>query len=138
MKSTEITAPTSSAFTGVRKRLLTLESHPDAGSAPSRPYENASRLPAPCTDVPHEKNAKMMRRSRKSCIPLESCPRMAGTPPPAKVDLIGSSFGMARRSEAVRTKDEMPPQMSAQRIELGILRPASFVSSAMSPADSNP
>ena len=134
----EITAPTSSAFTGVRKRLLTEDSHAEAGSAPSRAKENASRLPAPWIDVPHEKKAKMMRRSRKSCIPLESWPRIAGTPPPSKTALIGSCFGIASRSAAVSTKDEIPPQIRAHRIADGILRPASFVSSAMSPADSKP
>jgi hypothetical protein len=64
----EITAPTSSAFTGVRKRLLT-EDSTRGWRAVSR-KENASRLRAPGS-TPHEKKAKMMRRRRKSCIPLE-------------------------------------------------------------------
>ena len=118
--------------------MLILEIHCAAGRAPSRPYEKASRLPAPCTDVPHEKNAKTMRTSRKSCTPLESWPRMNGTPPPSTVALIGSCAGIASRSAPVRTSDAMPPQISARRIDLGICLPASFVSSAMSPADSNP
>ena len=80
----------------------------------------------------------MINTSRKSCIPLESWPRMAGTPPPSKVDLIGSCFGIASRSAAVRISDPMPPQISAQRIACGIFLPASFVSSAMSPHDSKP
>ena len=133
-----ITVPASRELTGVLNRALTLASHADAGSAPSRAYEKPSRAPAPWTDVPHEKNAKMMRRSRKSCIPGESWPRMNGTPPPSTVALTGLSEGIASRSPAMRMNDEMPPQMSAQRIALGICRPASFVSSAMSPADSNP
>jgi hypothetical protein len=80
----------------------------------------------------------MINRSRKSCIPLESWPRIAGTPPPSNVALIGSFFGIARRSAAVRMSDPMPPQISAQRIAFGIFVPASFVSSAMSPQDSKP
>ena len=118
--------------------MLTEDSQAEAGSAPSRAKENASRLPAPWIDVPHEKKAKMIRRSRKSCIPLESWPRIAGTPPPSNVALIGSFLGIASRSAAVRTREEMPPQISAHLIAPGILRPASFVSSAMSPADSKP
>jgi len=50
-----IAAPTSSAFTGVLNRLLTVEIHADLGSAPSRANENARRLPAPWIDVPQEK-----------------------------------------------------------------------------------
>ena len=71
-------------------------------------------------------------------MPPESCPRMAGTPPPSNVALIGLCFGIASSSAAVRTSDETPPQISANRIDLGIFLPASFVSSAMSPADSKP
>ena len=88
--------------------------------------------------MPHEKNAKMMSTSRKSCRPPESWPRIAGTPPPSNVALSGLCFGIASSSAAVSTSDDTPPQISAQRIDLGILRPGSFVSSAMSPADSNP
>jgi hypothetical protein len=89
-------------------------------------------------DVPHEKKAKMMSTSRKSCMPLESWLRMNGTPPPSKVALTGSFSGIARSNAPVSTSDPMPPQMSAQRMDLGICRRASFVSSAMSPADSKP
>ncbi len=88
--------------------------------------------------MPQEKKAKMIRSSRKSCIAVESWPRMNGTPPPSTVALTGSLAGIASRSAAIRMNEEMPPQMSAQRIAFGICRPASFVSSAMSPADSNP
>ena len=63
---------------------------------------------------------------------------MNGTPPPSTVALTGSFEGIASSSAAVRMKDVTPPQMSAQRIAFGICRLASFVSSAMSPADSKP
>ena len=56
----------------------------------------------------------MISRSRKSCIPLESWPRMNGTPPPVTVALTGSCFGIASSSAAVRMNDAMPPQISAQ------------------------
>src|SRR3954452_11616553 len=61
---TVTTAPETRALTGVLKRSCTFDSHLDPGSAPSRANENAKRLPAPWIDVPHEKNAKMIRQSR--------------------------------------------------------------------------
>ena len=45
--SADMTAPISSALIGVLKRRWTFEIHPDAGRAPSRLNEKASRLPAP-------------------------------------------------------------------------------------------
>ena len=138
MNSVDTSAPTTSAFTGVRKRSCTRESHRARGSALSRANENASRLPAPWIDVPHEKNAKMMISSRKSCIPLDSWPRMNGTPPPFTVAPTALCAGIASSRAAVRISDATPPQSSAWRMALGILRLASLVSSAMSPHDSNP
>ena len=86
---------------GLEARVDLARSTSRPGSAPSRAKENARRLPAPWTDVPQEKKAKMISRSRKSCIPLESWPRMNGTPPPLTVAATGSSSASpaaARRS----------------------------------------
>ncbi|MEA2281566.1 MAG: hypothetical protein QOK21_2173 [Solirubrobacteraceae bacterium] len=130
--------PASSACTGVLKRWWTAAIQRDAGSAPSRAQEKASRLPAPWIEVPHEKKAKMISSSRKSCIPLESRPRMNGTPPPLTVAPTALCAGIASSSAAVRISDAMPPQISARRIARGTWRPASSVSSEMSPADSKP
>ena len=71
-------------------------------------------------------------------MPLESCPRMNGTPPPLTVAPTGSTFGIESSRAAVRMNDAIPPQISARRIARGACRPASFVSSEMSPADSKP
>src|SRR5476649_1366037 len=46
-----------SALIGVLKRGETLRIHELPGSWLSREYEYARRDPAPCTAVPHEKNA---------------------------------------------------------------------------------
>jgi hypothetical protein len=73
-----------------------------------------------------------------SCIQLGSWPRMNGMPPPLIVAPTGSCFAIASSRPAVRMNEAIPPQMSAARIAFGIWRPASFVSSAMSPADSKP
>ena len=81
MNSTVTTAPPMSALIGVPKRGCTRAIHRDPGSARSRAYENASRLPAPWIEVPQEKNAKMIISSRKSCTPDGSWPRIEATPP---------------------------------------------------------
>ena len=79
----------------------------------------------------------MISRSRKSCIPVESWLRIPATFPVTAAP-TGLAFGRARSSAPVRMSDASPPQSRAWRIDLGIWRPASFVSSAMSPADSKP
>ena len=64
---------------------------------------------------------------------------MNGTPPPLIVLPTGLlPDGMASSSDAIRMKELMPPQISAQRMARGTWRPASLVSSEMSPADSKP
>ena len=80
----------------------------------------------------------MMMTSRKSWTQLASSERMNGTPPPSTVALTGSFSGIASSSAAIRMNDATPPQIRACRMARGTCRPASFVSSEMSPADSNP
>ena len=79
----------------------------------------------------------MIISSRKSCIQLGSWARIPGMPP-ATVVPTGLCLAVASSSAAVRMNEPTPPQMRAWRIALGICRPASFVSSAMSPQDSKP
>ena len=59
---------------------------------------------------------------------------------PEAVRAIGlqSQVFNASSSDEMRMNDATPPQISAARIALGTARPASLVSSEMSPADSNP
>ncbi len=88
--------------------------------------------------MPQEKKAKMISSSRKSWTPLESWPRMNGTPPPSTVAPTAFVSGIDSSSAAVRNSELMPPQISVRRIARGTWRPASFVSSEMSPQDSKP
>src|ERR1700722_11711814 len=113
--STVTTAPDSSALTGVLNRGCTAEIHFAAGSAPSRAEENISRDPAPCTEEPQEKNAKISSSSAMSWIQLGSWDRMYGTAPsgdamaPAKPPLAGIDSSSA----AITMNEATPPQISA-------------------------
>ena len=63
---------------------------------------------------------------------------MNGTPPPLTVAPTPFLAGMASSSAPVRMNEATPPQISAYRMARGTWRPASLVSSEMSPADSKP
>ena len=89
MNRTGTKAPSRSALTGVWNRGDTFDTIRAPGIAPSRANENASRAPAPCTDDPQEKNAKMTSSSNRSLSqPAEMFDdRMYGTPPSRDVAL---------------------------------------------------
>ena len=73
--------------------------------------------------MPQEKKAKMISSSRKSCIhgrELAEDERDAAALD-GRLDRVRPS-GIASRSAAVRMKDVIPPQISAQRIAFGICR----------------
>ena len=76
-------------------------------------------MPAPWTELPQEKKAKMISSSRKSCTPLGSSARMKGTPPPFTVAPTASWAGMASSRAAIRMNDATPPTISAQRMARG-------------------
>src|SRR2546427_4133816 len=139
-KMAGMTAASSRAFTGVRKRGDTFRRAWLPGRAPSRAYEKVKRAAAAWIAVPQLKKAKLTRSRMMSWIELEEMFElmMYGTPPAseAAVEKPFGPAGMARMSAATSTKLVTPPISNDETIALGTRRVAPTTASATSPADS--